>query len=267
MNKNIKSIQRVEETDDIKKYYDELIKKIVDDWQNKKYVLAIQRLEEELDQPYIPFNYEELMSDMLFSYKRELKFLTIDESVKKMSMDEMLSNIFVNDNFNIFIFELFIQKYGSQLSDKHFPIIQLWLQSNKISNEDKFLILDSLAAEGIDKNFIFYNFNVNNDVVVNTLTYRDSEYLNKYKLALDKIANIVNKDQVVANFCSNIVECCANYYFPEFPFSSIDSFAYSVVKIINKFMNFEEVEFSNLNNDEKIIYKIVEYIEKQECLN
>ena len=260
-------ISRVEETDEIKKYYDELIKKISEDWQNNKHQLAIQRLQEELDQPYIPYNYEELMSDMLFSYQRELKFLSIDNKIKNMSMDEMIGQIFVNNKFNIFIFELFIQKYGSKIDEKYFPIIQLWLQSNIITNKDKFLILDSLASEGIDKDFVFYNNNVDHEVVVNTLTYRESEYLKKYNLTLNKIDNIINKDQVMANFAKDVLECCANYYFPEFPFNSIDSFAEAIINLINKFMNLEEVDISILNHDEKIVYKIIEYIEKQESLN
>lgn len=267
MKENQQPISRVEETDEIKKYYDELIKKISEDWQKNKHELAIQRLQEELDQPYIPYNYEELMSDMLFSYQRELKFLSIDNKVKNMSMDEMIGQIFVNNKFNIFIFELFIQKYGTKIDEKYFPIIQLWLQSNVITNEDKFLILDSLAAEGIDKDFVFYNNNVDHEVVVNTLTYRESEYLKKYNLTLNKIDSIINKDQVVANFAKDVLECCANYYFPEFPFNSIDSFAESIINLINKFMNLEEVDISKLNHDEKIVYKIIEYIEKQESLN
>lgn len=264
MSVHTKQIERFEETDDIKKYYDELIKRISDDWQNNKHDMAIARLEEELEQPYIPYNYEELMSDMLFSYKREKKFLAIDEKVKNMSMDEMIGQIFVNNKFNIFIYELFIQKFGKEINEKYFPIIQLWLQSPNISNEDKFLILDSLAGEEIDKDFVFYNSNVDHDVVVNTLTYRESEYLKKYNLTLDKIEDIVNKDQVVGNFAKDVLECCANFYFPEFPFESIDSFASAIVNIIQKFMNLEEVDVNTLSHDEKIVYKIIEYIEKQE---
>lgn len=267
MKEIIKPIERIEESDDIKKYYDELIKKITNDWQNNKHELAIQRLEEELEQPYIPYNYEELMSDMLFSYQRELKFLSIDNKIKNMSMDEMIGQIFINNKFNIFVFELFIQKFGKNIDDKYFPIIQLWLQSSEISNEDKFLILDSLAGEEIDKNFVFYNANVKHDIVVNTLTYRESEYLKKYNKTLEIIDDLVNKDQVVGNFAKDVLECCANYYFPEFPFKSIDSFATAIVNIINKFMNLAEVDVNLLTHDEKIVYKIIEYIEKQECIN
>ncbi|MBU3830609.1 MAG: DUF3196 family protein [Candidatus Ureaplasma intestinipullorum] len=267
MNLEKNKINQLEETDEVKNYYENLIKKISEDWQNNKHELAIERLKEELDQPYIPYNFEELMSDMLFSYERELKFSLIDKKIKEMSMDEMIGQIFVNGKFNVFIFELFVQKFTSKIDDKYFPIFQLWLQSSDISNEDKFLILDSLASEGIDKDFVFYNKNVDHDVVVNTLSYRESDYLKKYNLTLKKIEQIIEKDQVVANFAKDVLECCANYYFPEFPFKSVDSFANAIINIISKFMNLEDVNITELNHDEKIIYKIIEYIEKQENLN
>ena len=257
-------IERLEKTDEVSKYYDDLIKTISDEWINKNYSLAIELLNEELSQPYIPYEYEQLMEDMLFSYNRELKLNEIDSKIKNMSIDDMIVNIFVNNKFNVYLFELFIEKFGDDINESHLNIIQLWLLSKYISNTDKFRILDSLYNLGINHQFKFYNANINQETIINSVDYKSNSYINEYKKVYDILYEMHNKEQVLFNFENDVLEYCAHYYFPTFPFSGYKNLANAIYYVVNSFMDNLKLNFNKLNDDEKIVYKIIEMFEDKQ---
>ena len=59
---------KIELNDEVIKYYDQILKKSKDKFTNKKYDEAIQLIEDELNQPYIPFEYEQIFENQLFLY-------------------------------------------------------------------------------------------------------------------------------------------------------------------------------------------------------
>lgn len=257
-------IQRIEENDEVNKYYDKLIQHITEDWQNQKYQAAIDRIQEELDQPYIPYEYENILSDLLYSYERELKMMHLDEHLKNLSANDMLVEINKNGKFNIFLFELFMQKYGEHLEKPQLAILQLWLQDKVILNTEKFFILDCLAEANVDQNFIFYNANTDDDVVLNPLTYRDNEALQPYDEASKLVNDQTFKDPVVNNFANDVMSATAYYYFPSFPFSSTENLSNAVLNVISNSLNMLEVNPAQLSEDEKLVNKVIESIAEYE---
>ena len=258
----IEPIKRLEEDDEVNKYYDKLVENITLDWQNGKHQEAINRIQEELDQPYIPYEYEDVLSDLLYSYERELKFKTIDENIKNLSANDMLVEINRGGKFNIFLFELFMQKYGEQLEKPQFAIFQLWLQDKNVLNTHKFFILDSLAELNISHDFIYYNANVDEDIVLNTLTYRENELLKPY----DEAAKIINeqtfKDPIISKFASDVLSATGYYYFPSFPFSSTQSLADAILNTISNSVNMIDINPDQLDDDEKKVTKVINSFEE-----
>lgn len=259
-----KPIQRIEDNDEVNKYYDQLIEKITLDWQNQKYQEAIDRIKEELDQPYLPFEYEDILSDLLYSYERELKLMHLDEHLKNLSANDMLVEINKDGKFNIFLFEYFMQKYGEHLEKPQLAILQLWLQDKTILNTEKFFILDCLAEANVDQNFIFYNANTDDDVVLNPLTYRDHEALKPYEEASKIISDQTFKDPTVDNFARDVLSACAYYYFPSFPFSSVDNLSSAILNVISNSLNMIDPDPDTLTEDEKLVNKVIQTVAEYE---
>lgn len=264
---NQKPIERIEKNDEVNKYYDKLIENITLDWQNGKCDEALKRIEEELEQPYIPFEYEDILNDMFYSYRRELKLKTIDENIRNLSANDMLVEINRSGKFNTFLFELFMQKYGEKLEKPQLAILQLWLQDKEMKNINKFFILDLLAESNVNHDFIFYNANVDDDIVVNPLTYRTLDVLKPY----DETAKIINeetfKDPVLQNFALDVLSATGYHYFPTFPFTSSEDLANAILTCINNSINMVEVNYDDLSDDEKRVEKVIRSFDDDDTLD
>lgn len=254
--KNKSSNLPLELNDELINYYDDLIKKIKDDFNNKKYKEAIARCEEELEQPYLPFEYIKEFEQLLFQMQAEYRYLQLDDKLKNQSKQQMINSIFDNVNFNVYLFDFFIEKYHSQLEDIDYNIIQKWLMSKKLDNSQKFYLLDTLAAFKIDRNFIFYNSNIDDDIVLNTLTFHENEYFKPYNLSLEIIEQDLFKDPIVSKFAIDLLDAVSCHYFPTFPFSSAERLAEIIMSIIHSSMNFKELKYDSLLDDEKKVFKI-----------
>ncbi|GAA5414623.1 DUF3196 family protein [Ureaplasma ceti] len=260
-----KPIERIHDDKEVNKYYDKLIASITEEWQNQNYDGALKRIEEELEQPYIPYEYEDMLSDMFYSYQRELKLKTIDENIKNMSANDMLVEINRGGKFNSFLFELFIQKYGDKLEKPQLAIMQLWLQDKNMKNLNKFFILDALAENNVDEKFIFYNANVDDDIVLSPTTYRTLDALKPY----DEAGKIINeetfKDPVLQNFALDVLNATAYHYFPSFPFSSDEELAFAILNSINNSINMVDADRSTMTEDDLLVEKVIRSFDEDEA--
>lgn len=249
--------EKLELSDDIIKYYDGILNKTKEWFENKQYQEAINRLQEELDQAYMPFEYQQIFEKQLFSFQTEYRYLKLDENLKNLSKHEMLKQIIINNSFNVYLFDYFLQTYHEKLTEMDFLEISNWLIGKILNNTQKFYILDSLAYFKIDKNFVLYNHNVNDDIVLNTLTFHDHEAFNKYNKTLQIIENDLFKDPTIVKFASELLDAIASEYFPLFNFESPELLAKIIINTINECMNCIEPQWDNLSNDERKVYKIL----------
>lgn len=251
------SEERLELSDEVIKYYEKILTKSKEQFANKQYQEAIARLEEELDQAYMPFEYQQMFEQQLFSFQTEYRYLQLDERLKKLTKPEMLKQIIANNSFNVYLFDYFLQTYYDNLSELDYFEISNWLTSQILNNTQKFYILDSLAHFNIDKNFVLHNHNVNDDVVLNTLTFHDHEAFAKYNQTLQIIENDLFKDPTIVKFASELLDAIASEYFPTFDFKSPELLAKIIINTIHTCMNCIEPEWDNLTEDERKVYKIL----------
>lgn len=252
--------------DEVIKYYDELLSNIKKDFVNGQHQKAIERLQEELEQTYIPFEYQQIFEHELHLLQTEYRYLQIDEKIKQLPQDKMLEQITANNKFNVYLLDYFLQLFHNQLTDKDYFVIGEWLKSTILDNTQKFYVLDSLAHFNIDKDFIFYNHLVQDDVVLNTLNFHDHENFKNYNITLDIIEKTLFKDPIVTKFAEDLLNAVTTHYFPSFIFNDPENLAKIILKIINNSMNFVQLDLANLSEDERKVYKIFLDLQSSESI-
>jgi len=126
--------------------------------------------------------------------------------------------------------------------------------------------LDSLAHFNIDKDFIFYNHLVQDDVVLNTLNFHDHENFKNYNITLDIIEKTLFKDPIVTKFAEDLLNAVTTHYFPSFIFNDPENLAKIILKIINNSMNFVQLDLADLSEDERKVYKIFLDLQSSESI-
>ena len=87
MNEKKEEISSLQLNDELIKYYDDLIKQIKLDFNNGLYEQAINRCEEELEQPYLPFEYIVEFEKLAHNLETEYRYKQIDNNyLKKLSI-------------------------------------------------------------------------------------------------------------------------------------------------------------------------------------
>lgn len=256
MNEKKEEISSLQLNDELIKYYDDLIKQIKLDFNNGLYDQAINRCEEELEQPYLPFEYIVEFEKLAHNLEIEYRYKQIDNNIKQLSHYQMLQSIFDGENFNVYLFDYFLEKFNKELTETDFDSFQMWLNHPNVENVKKFYILDCLAHYEIDRNFIFRNTNINDDIVLNTLNFHDHEMFNQYNNTLEIIEKDLFKDPSVSKFASDLLDAVANHYFPLFPFKNSEELADIILNLINTSMNFVQIDYEKLNDDERKVYNI-----------
>lgn len=252
--------------DEVIKYYDELLSNIKKDFANGQHQKAVERLQEELEQTYIPFEYQQIFEHELHLLQTEYRYLQIDEKIKKLPQDKMMEQIIANNKFNVYLLDYFLQLFHNQLTDKDYFVIGEWLKSTILDNTQKFYVLDSLAHFNIDKDFIFYNHLVQDDVVLNTLNFHDHENFKNYNITLDIIEKTLFKDPIVTKFAEDLLNAVTTHYFPSFIFNDPENLAKIILKIINNSMNFVQLDLADLSEDERKVYKIFLDLQSSESI-
>lgn len=249
-------------SDEVIKYYEDLLAKIKQDFQNKKYEQALQRLQEELEQTYIPYEYQQVFEEQLHQLQTEYRYLQLDEQLKNLSKTKMLNQVVSKQKFNVYLFDYFLQKFHQELTNDDFNEISRWLKSPILDNSQKFYVLDSLAHFNINHDFVLYNHLVQDDIVLNTLNFHEHECFDQYNKTLDIIEKTLFKDPVVTKFATDLLNAVAMHYFPSFVFNDPNNLAKIILKIINNSMNFVQPNLDEMSEQERKVYKI--FLELQE---
>lgn len=243
-------------SDEVIKYYDDLLNRIKEDFNNGQQLKAINRLNEELEQTYMPYEYLQIFENQLHQFEAEYRANQLDESLKKLSQDEMLHKIYVNKQFNVYLFDYFLQAFHKNLHSHDFLVMEAWLQDPHLVNEQKFYVLDALAHFEINHDFVLENSNTKDDVVLNTINFHEHDSFAPFNETLKILEDTLFKDQIVIKFASDLLNAVTAYYFPTFEFKDPQTLAKIILKIINASMNFILLDPHDLNEDERKVYKI-----------
>ena len=136
-------------------YYDDILEKIKNAYENKEYQKAEFYIEEELSMPYIPSDFEKALFELQDKYRAMLKSndfkLSDEEIIEYLKADEMKQMLAANylNNLNIRDYLDIVQEYLLSDSDDKIKVLII----NTLMEQD---ILDEMQVkkDGLDITFV-----------------------------------------------------------------------------------------------------------------
>lgn len=168
---------------------------------------------EDISSPYIPSEYLEHFETLYTSLYQKVNIENIQNKYNKMSKIELLTKAYDGRNLNINVLSFFLAKYGKELEQVHFFIIEEIFMNPNISNDVKIFALAQVKAAEIDHDFSFFNNLTNEKFVVSTMSNFEFEEDLKYKRILNKLEDNFLKTPSLYPLAKHIMQMCYEYYF------------------------------------------------------
>lgn len=260
---SIKKISRLVIDGQLSNFYDAIIKEINDLVSEENYQEAIDRISEELSQPYCPLEYY----DKLFSLRAEIikitENITFEENFWKKEPSELIRLVYSSsDNQKFEYWSTLVQKIeidGFDINKLKKDILNI-LSDEKIKLDLKISMVYDLADLGFDHEVLIYNNNLKKEIAIIPTQIDVFKMQQNYHEAFQIIYNQTFKEVTINNFCLDILEAIRIFYFPIFPSANIDEFCETIIDIVNNMIDSELNEFPKNECAELIFPAIQELI-------
>lgn len=137
----------------LEKFYNKIFEDIEILVEEKKINLAIEILEDELDAPYIPINFQEKFEEKLLELKFEKNYLNDEKKIEKISkIDFFEKNEKKISDLDVIYF---FKKFEKNLSENEIQMLIKKMESKDISNSKKIIILENIKNLKINKTLYF----------------------------------------------------------------------------------------------------------------
>lgn len=252
---SIKKITRIDDNNqEVSEFYEKIIENVHKLALEKKYKEAIEILEEELSQPYLPNKYYDLFNEKKFEYLSYISDIKYEKKFWTKTPEEILS--LINESF-VDVYEYW-NVFLTKIEDQEIPLIKFHDQiekimlSNKIHNFDKMLIIKNLAIDGYNKQINFLNTHTNKKSIISPILIDDLFIQLGYEEAWRILNKKTFKDIVRNNFCLEILKNTFEYYFPFNEFLSLSDMIDSILQYVSIAMD-NKMKENDLHPD---FYKI-----------
>lgn len=240
----------------IEKFYSRILNDIEEMIKSNDIDNAIKILEDELEAPYIPIEFHEKFEEKLLDLKFTKNYLNDKKNLNKISKEDFLEKN--NEKINEMDIIYFFKKFGDKLSKDEIDILLKKMESKKISNLKKIVILENLKSKNFSSNFIFFNNSTKKIYETNLNKIRFIESIEFFNEVNNKLENIIDQDPTIIELCYTIIYSFYEYYFPEFCFSySAEEFLLSLINCIENMLKGKDLINTKSSKDlQKVIKNI-----------
>ncbi|MGL4617171.1 MAG: DUF3196 family protein [Mycoplasmoidaceae bacterium] len=240
----------------IEKFYSRILSEIDEMIKSNDIDKAIKIIEDELEAPYIPIEFYEKFEEKLLDLKFAKNYINDKKNLDKISKEDFLKKD--NEKINEMDIIYFFKKFGNKLSEYDINLLFRKMESKKLSNLKKIVILENLKNKDINKKFNFFNNNTKKNY---ELEFKKTKFIESIKFFNDvnnKLENIVDQDPTIIELCYTIIYSFYEYFFPEFEFLySSEEFLLSLINCIENMLKGTDLIISKASKDlQKVIKKI-----------
>lgn len=240
---------------EINNYYQSIIDKVNDLIEQKNYDEAIFLLEDELDTPYIPIEFQTVMEELLINANADKNYFSGLNKVENLNRKQLLDAIFSNNKLNTSALHLFFERYHNSLVEDELLIFEDHFINRKIDNQEKTSLFEAIAFQQINKNFRFYNSNLKEEFEINPTNALIFEQIPLYIECRNIINDLASKEPSLLNFCFNILLSIYQYYFPLIPNYDPKNMAHSICNYMLSTLQGKSVEKNEVT---ELIKKIIQ---------
>lgn len=237
----------------LEKFYNKIFEDIEILVEEKKINSAIEILEDELDAPYIPINFQEKFEEKLLELKFEKNYLNDEKKIEKISkIDFFEKNEKKISDLDVIYF---FKKFEKNLSENEIQMLIKKMESKDIYNSKKIIILENIKNLKINKTLYFWNNNTKKMHTLNLENILFIESIDFFIKTNEKLNNIMSKEPTIIELCYTIVYSFYEYFFPVFVFTyTYNEFVLGIINVVENML-----KGTNLNNNEvsKDILKVI----------
>lgn len=249
--------------DNLSKYYESILEQANKLIKDNELESALQILEDELEAPYIPIEYENKFEDLYEQTKAQIRYLNEYEDIESLDRESLFESIFKikNDNSKTSYGSLllFFDRYGSSLELEEIKKIDSYLSSKKSDNDSKVWLITMLKNSGVDYEFDFYNIFKKKFYKVNpvkTDVFVISPYYKQIGSIIDKMTE---KDPSLNNFCNTFLYNIYLYEFPNVPPIDYENLSLAIFQYILSSLTGKEFSYKD-DEIKKYMEKIIPII-------
>lgn len=238
----------------IESFYEGIKKQVEKLIEKKEYQEAEAILLDELEAPYIPQKYYEILEEMLANVRFEIYYLKDNADIESLSKDRLMDKIFEKNKIDYNALLLFFERYTSDLKEDDFVFFEDILINKKVKNYDKELVFQMFVNNKIKCNLKFYNTNLKEEFIVDSLSTQTFHTIDLYQKTQSLISEMAEKEITLLNFCEEILFLIYKYYFPLVPNFEYKKLAQSIFSYMLFSLQGEKIEKNEIT---EIIEKII----------
>ena len=220
-----------------KNYYDDVLEKIKNLIQTKEYTAAIELLTAELNQVYLPEDYEDIFHDL---YNEAQSYILDDEDETTIISKKELSRLLSGNREQQFAA---INNLEDLNLRNYIDVIQEFMISDNLA-QLKGRLLDLCVAQNIDIEFDFLGSD--GLIKVNPTTLESVDDMEFIELAFDYFNNHLYKNPSLIQICQiALVEKVYSIYPKMFLVDNLESICIAIIEEVNEMFDIEAVSSFN----------------------
>ena len=239
-------------------FYNKLIKEIKKEISEKKYLSALKKVDEELEQPYIPNEFFFLFSDL----KNEISDLINEEIYEKkytnLTNEELWFNCYseTKKTFDINTLFYLLDNVIGEFDDFNFLIFKKIMLSKFVTNAQKFLIISKVFHQKLAFDIEYYNCDLDQIFEINTIEIKD--IFDDFRMKINLFEKEFFKNTTYLELSYSMYNILIIYFFPkkvDFDFANI---LLAIKILIYQYLNINNNDKTNKNEEVEMIIKIIE---------
>lgn len=243
--------------DDLKKYYATIASKVILMIKENKIEEALELINGELDQPYIPDEFfislEKTKKDLELQIKEKI-FQKEYEGLSKFNLWDKIYNK-EKKNIDLFYLNLFFSKFQDELDEIDYSIIEKIFLDHEIENDEKATLISQLVELQIDRSFEYYNCFTKTKNKINPSKYLKSESQIKTIELSNELESYFSKDPSKLKIAISFVQLLAISFIPEVIIFDNKKIVDTIINITQSLFGEEELFENDIT---KILYKYIE---------
>lgn len=237
-------------------YFAKMSEDIIIYIKEEKYDEALDLINSELEQPYIPNDhYMNLINtkNELESMLNEKKYNSEIDSLTKLQVWDKIYN-FEKETIDEVYLNLFFVKFENEIDEVDFSIMQKIFLNKKLDNVQKTILISSLITNNVSHTFDYYNSYTKIETNIDFTNFDSKLGVEQSEILFKKLEDFFLKDPSKFQIAQALIQILLIQFFPNKINFLIEDIVSTIINIVKSLFGEEKIK------DNKISEIIVKYI-------
>lgn len=228
-------------TKTIKEFYSEVVKKILDLVNKEEFDKALEILDEELSQPYVPNELYHNLNQIKIEIEQQLTENKYNNKVAKLSKLEIWNFVYneKTHKFDNVYFNILLSKFNEQFDDVDYAMINKIFLDKKVDNVSKSIMIHDLREMKVNHDFDLYNDYLNKTFKINP--FKNIELDEQVVKLANELDEIFSKNPSKSEIALSLLQVLATKFIPQTIKFNNNDIIKTVVNMTNSLFSEEDI--------------------------